>query len=66
MSIRHIILFIFLTTLLIVLAYALLEMIDRHSGVLAIVSLAMMIVADIFLMKGFFIRYMKSDGLHKH
>ena len=66
MNLRQTILFIFLTIILIASSYLLLELIDRHSAVYAIVLLLLLVIGDIAALGGFFIRYMKSNTADKH
>jgi len=65
MSLKQIILFIFLTLVLIVLSYELLDTIERHLGYILIIFLSSLIVGDILLMSRFFFRIMKSSVKNK-
>jgi hypothetical protein len=59
MNSKQIIVFILLTTILVILAYALLDFIDRHLGHFIIIGTSLLMVADIILMSLFFARIMK-------
>ena len=62
MNIKQIILFVFLTILLIVLSYGLLDVIDRHFSYKLIITLGLLVIADIIMMTGVFRQHIKSSG----
>ena len=62
MNIKQIILFVFLTILLIVLSYGLLDVIDRHFSYKLIITLGLLVIADIVTMTSVFRQHIKSSN----
>ena len=62
MNIKQIILFVFLTILLIALSYGLLDVIDRHFSYKLIIILGLLVIADIVTMTSVFRQHIKSSG----
>lgn len=65
MNIKQIILFVFLTILLIILSYGLLDVIDRHFSYKLIITLSLLVIADIVMMTSVFRQHIKSSNRHE-
>lgn len=66
MTFKQIIVVVLLTLLLVINFYLLLEVIDRHLGILLIISLSLIAVSDIVLLARFYFRCMNTSGSAKH
>ncbi|MFT3750604.1 MAG: hypothetical protein QM768_19995 [Agriterribacter sp.] len=62
MNLKQIIIFVFLTTLLIAFMYGLLDAIDNHKGIFRSLLLGLMVIVNIAFITGYFLRFMKSPN----
>ena len=66
MKLKQIIVVVLLTLLLVINFYLLLEVIDRHLGILLIIILSLTAVSDIIVLARFYFRFMNTSGRPKH
>jgi len=66
MTLKQIIVVVLLTLLLVINFYLLLEVIDRHLGILLIIILSLIAVSDIIVLARFYFRFMNTSGSPKH